>query len=72
MTTQEASDRSRHDPLPTQKNGQKNFIDQKMVKMGLSELSAPPKSTFWGGVVKIFSTRAKWVSKLSEKFFDGA
>ena len=51
LATQEAPNHPMNDPLPTQKNGQKNFFGPEMVKFGLVEISAPPKSTFlgWGG-----------------------
>ena len=34
----------------------------------LAEFSAPPKSVFWGGMLKFFSTRTKGAPKLSENF----
>ena len=34
------------DPLPTQKNGHKNFFDEKMVEMGLAEISTVPNRPF--------------------------
>ena len=51
LATQEAPKHPTKDPLPNQKNGQKNFFGPEMVKFGLVEISAPPKSTFlgWGG-----------------------
>ena len=44
----ETSGHQMNDPLPTQKNGQKIFFRPEMVKLGLVEISAPPKSTFLG------------------------
>ena len=46
LATHEASGHPMNDPLPTQKNGKKIFFGPEMVKLGLVEISAPPKSTF--------------------------
>ena len=48
LATHEVSGHPMNDPLPTQKNGQKIFFRPEMVKLGLVEISAPPKSTFLG------------------------
>ena len=46
VTTQQASNRPMHAPLPTQKSGQKIVFWPKMVKMGLVEISAPQNRPF--------------------------
>ena len=47
LATQEARNHPMKDPLTTQKNG-KTFFGPEMVKIGLTEISAPRKSPFLG------------------------
>ena len=63
--TQDAFGLSRDDPLPTQKNGHKIFFDEKMVEMGLAEISTVPNRPFGARGTEIFSVRTKWVPKPS-------
>ena len=44
--TQDTSGLPIDDPLPTQKNGHKIFFDEKMVEMGLVEISTVPNRPF--------------------------
>ena len=71
VATQEVSDHSMNDPLPIQKNGYKNFFDQKMVQMALVEIFASRNRPFWSDVVEIFSSRTRWGSKALVKIFRG-
>ena len=54
------------DPLPTQKMVTKKFFfDEKMVEIGLVEISTVPNRPFGARGDRIFLARAKWLPKPS-------
>ena len=57
------------DPLPTQKNGHKNFFDEKMVEMGLAEISTVPNRPFGARDVRNFFGPYQMGSKALVKCF---
>ena len=57
------------DPLPTQKNGHKNFFDEKMVEMGLVEISTVPNRPFGARGDRNFFGPYQMGSKSLVKYF---
>ena len=67
--TQDAFGLPRDDPLPTQKNGHKNFLTKKMVEMGLAEISTVPNRPFGARGDRIFFGPYQMGSKALVKCF---
>ena len=57
------------DPLPTQKNGHKIFFDEKMVEIGLVEISTVPNRPFGARGDRIFFGPCQMASKALVKCF---
>ena len=70
VATQEVSDHSMNDPLPIQKNGQKNFFWPKSGPDGFGRNFCTPKSTFsgWGGW-NFFGPRQRGSKALVKSFW---